>query len=176
MKIALDAMGSDARPAPDVEGAVMAAREFGLTIILVGDETKIKAELAKHNTAGLDLPIVHTPTEIEMTEHVDAVKSKKDASLNVAVKLVKQNQADAFVTMGNSGAAMAAALLGLGRIKGIERPAFAAVIPSGDAYVLLLDIGANAEVKPEYLYQFAWMGSIYANKVMGIANPRVALL
>ena len=176
MKIALDAMGSDARPAPDVEGAVMAAREFGLTIILVGDETKIKTELAKHNTAGLDLPIVHTPTEIEITEHVDAVKSKKDASLNVAVKLVKQNQADAFVTMGNSGAAMAAALLGLGRIKGIERPAFAAVIPSGDAYVLLLDIGANAEVKPEYLYQFAWIGSIYANKVMGIANPRVALL
>ncbi|MBI5649013.1 MAG: phosphate acyltransferase PlsX [Chloroflexi bacterium] len=176
MKIALDAMGSDARPAPDVEGAVMAAREFGLTIILVGDENKIKAELAKHNTTGLDLPIVHTPTEIEMTEHVDAVKSKKDASLNVAVKLVKQNQADAFVTMGNSGAAMAAALLGLGRIKGIERPAFAAVIPSGDAHVLLLDIGANAEVKPEYLYQFALMGSIYANKVMGVANPRIALL
>lgn len=176
MKIALDAMGSDHRPAPDVEGAVLAARDFGITVILVGDENKIKTELAKHTTTGLDLPIVHTPTEIAMTEHVDAVKSKKDASMNIAVKMVRQKQADAFVTMGNSGAAMAAALLGLGRIKGIERPAFAAVIPTGNSRTLCLDIGANVEVKPEYLYQFALMGSIYMEKVIGVANPRVALL
>lgn len=176
MKIALDAMGSDTRPVPDVEGAVLAAREWGLTILLVGDENKIKPELAKHATQGLDLQIVHTPTEIGMKEHVEAVKSKKDASMNVAVKLVRQKEADAFVTMGNSGAAMAAALFGFGRIKGIERPAFAAVLPTGNGRVLVLDIGANAEVKSEYLYQFALMGSIYMEKVIGVPNPRIALL
>ncbi|MBI5305328.1 MAG: phosphate acyltransferase PlsX [Chloroflexi bacterium] len=176
MKIALDAMGSDARPAPDVAGAVLAAREFGVTILLVGDENKIKAELGKHATQGLDLHVVHAPTEIGMTEHVEAVKAKKDASMNIAVKLVRQKEADAFVTMGNSGAAMAAALLGLGRIKGIERPAFAAIVPSENTQTLCLDIGANAEVKPEYLYQFALMGSIYMEKVIGVPNPRVALL
>ncbi len=86
MRIALDAMGSDARPGPDVEGAVMAAREYGITVVLVGDESRIKAELAKHATAGLDLPIVHAPDEISMTEHVEAVRARKDASMNVAVR------------------------------------------------------------------------------------------
>ncbi len=176
MKIALDAMGSDKRPKPDVEGAVMAAREFGICITLVGDKARIESELARHDTRGLDLPIVHTPTEIAMREHVDAIKSKKDASMNVAVRLVKERQAEAFVTMGNSGAAMATALLTLGRIKGIDRPGFAAVIPSGNSRTLLIDIGANAEVKPENLYQFAMMGSIYMHRVLGVPNPRIALL
>ena len=176
MKIALDAMGSDKRPVPDVEGAVMAAREFGITVCLVGDETKIKAELARHDTRGLALPIVHTPTDISMKEHVDAIKSKKDASMNIAVRMVKEKQADAFVTMGNSGAAMATALLTLGRIKGIDRPGFGAVLPSGDSRTLLIDIGANVEVKPENLYQFALMGSIYMERVMRVDKPRVALL
>lgn len=176
MKIALDAMGSDKRPKPDVEGAVMAAREFGICITLVGDKARIESELARHDTRGLDLPIVHTPTEIAMREHVDAIKSKKDASMNVAVRLVKERQAEAFVTMGNSGAAMATALLTLGRIKGIDRPGFAAVIPSGNSRTLLIDIGANAEVKPENLYQFAMMGSIYMHRVLGMPNPRIALL
>jgi phosphate acyltransferase len=176
MKIALDAMGSDKRPAPDVEGAVLAVREFGVTVCLVGDETKIKLELAKHDTRGLDLPIIHTPTEIAMKEHVDAIKAKKDASMNVAVRMVKDQTADAFVTMGNSGAAMATALLTLGRIKGIDRPGFAAVLPSGDSRTLLIDIGANVEVKPENLGQFALMGSIYMERVLGVRHPRVALL
>ncbi len=176
MKIALDALGSDARPAPDVEGAVMAAREFGITVVLVGDESRIKSELARHDTRGLDLPIVHTPTEIGMTEHVESVKAKKDASMNLAVRMVRQKQAAAFVTAGNSGAAMAAALFGLGRLKGIERPALGSIYPTATGWAFLLDIGANTEVKPEYLYQFAVMGSAYAQKVMGIASPRVALL
>ncbi len=176
MKIVLDAMGSDARPVPDVQGAVLAAREFGITVILVGDETKIKAELAKQDTKGLDLPIIHAPEEIAMTEHVESVRAKKDASMNVGVRLVREKQADAFVTAGNSGAAMAAALFGLGRLKGVERPALGTVYPTATARCFLLDIGANTEVKPEYLYQFAVMGSIYAERVMGIANPRVALL
>jgi len=179
VKIALDAMGSDTRPAPDVEGAVMAAREFGITVILVGDEAKIKTELAKHAARGLDLPIVHAPSAIGMTEHVDAVKSKKDASMNVAMRLVKEKQADAFVTAGNTGAAMAAAIAGpflLGRIKGVKRPALTTTLPTATGRTLLLDIGANADVKPEYLYQFAVMGAAYAQKVMGIASPRVMLL
>ncbi len=179
MKIALDAMGSDARPVPDVEGAVMAAREFGVTVILVGDESRIKTELAKHDVRGLNLPIVHAPSDIGMTEHVDAVKSKKDASMNVAMRLVREKQADAFVTAGNTGAAMAAAIAGpflLGRIQGIKRPALTATIPTAAGRTLLLDIGANAEVKPEYLFQFAMMGAAYAQEVMGIAKPRVMLL
>jgi glycerol-3-phosphate acyltransferase PlsX len=179
MKIALDAMGSDAHPVPDVAGAVLAARAYNVTVILVGDENKIKAELAKHDTRGLDLPIVHAPTAIGMTEHVEAVKTKKDASMNLAVKLVREKQADAFVTAGNTGAAMAAAIAGpylLGRIKGIKRPALTTTLPTATGRVLLLDIGANADVKPEYLYQFALMGSIYAEKGMGIAKPRVGLL
>jgi glycerol-3-phosphate acyltransferase PlsX len=179
MKIALDAMGSDAHPVPDVAGAVLAARAYQVTVILVGDENKIKAELAKHDTRGLDLPIVHAPTAIGMTEHVEAVKAKKDASMNLAVKLVREKQADAFVTAGNTGAAMAAAIAGpylLGRIKGIKRPALTTTLPTATGRVLLLDIGANADVKPEYLYQFALMGSIYAEKGMGVAKPRVGLL
>ncbi len=179
MKIALDAMGSDAHPVPDVAGAVLAAREYGVTVILVGDENRIKPELARYDTRGLDLPIVHTPTAIAMTDHVDAVKSKKDASMNLAVKLVREKQADAFVTAGNTGAAMAAAIAGpylLGRIKGIKRPALTTTIPTATGRVLLLDIGANAEVKPEYLYQFALMGSIYVEKVWGLARPRIGLL
>ena len=176
MKIALDAMGSDARPVPDVDGAVQAAREFGITVILVGDQDKIKTELAKYDTKGLDLPIVHAPGEISMTEHVEAVKAKKDASMNVGVRLVKQKEADAFVTAGNSGAAMAAALFGLGRIRGIERPALGSVYPTAKGRCFLLDIGVNTEVKAEYLYQFAIMGSCYAQRVMGIPSPRVALL
>jgi glycerol-3-phosphate acyltransferase PlsX len=179
MKIALDAMGSDAHPVPDVAGAVLGARAYGVTVILVGDENKIKAELAKHDTRGLDLPIVHAPTAIGMTEHVEAVKAKKDASMNLAVKLVREKQADAFVTAGNTGAAMAAAIAGpylLGRIKGIKRPALTTTLPTATGRVLLLDIGANADVKPEYLYQFALMGSIYAEKGMGIAKPRIGLL
>ena len=179
MKIALDAMGTDARPVPDVEGAVMAAREFGISVILVGDETKIKTELAKYDTHGLNLPVVHAASDIGMTEHIDAVKAKKDASINVAMRLVREKQADAFVTAGNTGAAMAAAIAGpflLGRIKGIKRPALTSTLPTATGRTLLLDIGANADVKPEYLYQFAIMGSAYAQKVMGVANPRVMLL
>jgi glycerol-3-phosphate acyltransferase PlsX len=135
--------------------------------------------LAKHGPRGLDLPIVHAPSDIGMTEHVDAVKAKKDASMNVAMRLVKEKQADAFVTAGNTGTAMAAAIAGpflLGRIKGVRRPALCTILPTATGRTLLLDIGANADVKPEYLYQFAVMGAAYARQVMGITNPRIMLL
>jgi len=174
--IVLDAMGGDNAPAAVIDGAVQAARAFPVEIILVGRQEVIEQELARHDTQGLSLPIVHASEVVEMTDHTMAVKEKKDASMVVGVRLVKEGKAEAFVTMGNSGGAMAAALFGLGRIRGIERPALGSVYPTATGWCFILDIGANTEVKPEYLYQFALMGAAYAEKVMGIARPRVALL
>lgn len=180
MKIVLDAMGSDERPAPDVAGAVQAAREFGVTVVLVGPETQIKHELAKHNASGLPIEIVNATQTIAMHEHpANAIRDKKDATINVGLKLLRDHQADAFASVGNTGAVMAGALVGagrIGRIKGIERPALVAALPQAGKPVLLLDVGANTDCKPEYLRQFALMGSLYAEKVIGIPRPRVALL
>lgn len=179
MKIALDAMGGDRAPAEIVHGAVWAARDFDLTIQLVGDPNIIEAELAKHKTSGLNLPIVPATQVIEMNEKPSAaVKSKKDSSMVVALRLVKNGESNAFVTAGNTGGALAAALFGLGRIKGIKRPALSTVFPNDSQYgcCLLLDVGANTDVRPEYLLQFAMMGSYYAHRVLGIPNPKIGLL
>jgi glycerol-3-phosphate acyltransferase PlsX len=169
-------MGGDHAPPVAVEGAVWAAREYGIEVVLVGRQEAIEAELAKHDTKGLALPIVHASEVVEMTEHTMVVKDKKDSSMNVGMRLVKTGQADAFISAGNSGAVMAAALFGLGRIRGIERPALSSVYPTRDRFCFVLDIGANTDCKPEYLVQFALMGSVYAERVLGITNPRVALL
>ncbi|MEP7199817.1 MAG: phosphate acyltransferase PlsX, partial [Chloroflexota bacterium] len=164
----------------DVAGAVDAAREFGVTVILVGPKAQLAAELAKHKTDGLSLEIVNATQTIEMEEHpANAIRDKKDASINVGLKLVRDKLADAFASAGNTGAVMAGALVGagrVGRIQGIERPALVAALPQDTTPVLVLDIGANTDCKPEYLKQFAQMGSLYAEKVIGIARPRVALL
>jgi glycerol-3-phosphate acyltransferase PlsX len=179
MKIALDAMGGDHAPAAAVHGAVWAARDFGLTVQLVGRPEAIKAELAKHATTGLDLPIIPASEIIEMHEHpATAVKNKKNSSMVVAIQLLKAGGSDAFVTAGNSGGALAAALFGLGRIKGIKRPALSTIFPndSQHGYCFLLDVGANTDVRPEYLVQFALMGYHYANQVLNIPHPRVGLL
>jgi glycerol-3-phosphate acyltransferase PlsX len=176
MKIALDAMGGDHAPGVVVDGAVQAAREYGAEIILVGNEDIIRRELAKYDTKGLSLPIEHASEVVEMGEHTMAVKEKKDASMNVGIRLVKQGRADAFVTAGNSGAGMAAALFGLGRIRGIERPAFCTVYPAAPNPCVLLDMGANTDPKPEHLLQNALMGSLYAERVLGIVKPRVGLV
>ncbi|MEA3459931.1 MAG: phosphate--acyl-ACP acyltransferase, partial [Chloroflexota bacterium] len=177
MKIVLDAMGGDYAPQVAVEGAVMAAREYNLEVILVGHKDEIKAELNKHDTKSLSLPIVHTSQVIEMKEHpAAAVKAKKDSSMVVGMNLVKSGEADAFVSAGNSGGVMAAALFHLGRIRGIKRPALSTIYPTAKDFCFLLDIGANADCKPEYLLQFALMGSVYAEKVLGIENPRVGLV
>ncbi len=179
MKIALDAMGGDHAPAAAVHGAVWAARDFGLTVQLVGRPEAIEAELAKHATTGLDLPIIPASEIIEMHEHpATAVKNKKDSSMVVAMQLLKAGGSDAFVTAGNSGGALAAALFGLGRIKGIKRPALSTIFPndSQHGYCFLLDVGANTDVRPEYLVQFALMGYHYAHQVLNIPNPRVGLL
>lgn len=179
MKIALDVMGGDCAPAAVVHGAVWAARDFGLTVQLVGRPEAIKAELAKHETAGLDLPIIPANEVIEMHEHPSAaVKNKKDSSMVVGMRSVKAGESDAFVTAGNSGGALAAALFGLGRIKGIKRPALSSVFPNDSkyGYCFILDIGANTDVRPDYLLEFAIMGHYYASQVLNIPNPRVGLL
>ena len=179
MKIALDAMGGDHAPAVVIDGAVMAAREYDIEIVLVGREKAIQTELARHDTTGLGLSVVHAAQVIEMEEHTQAVKSKKDSSMAVGIKLVRDGQADAFVSAGNSGAVMAAAILrgiGVGRIKGIRRPALATYYPAAASPVLLLDVGAQTDCKIEYLLQFAQMGAIYAERAMNIPNPRVGIV
>ncbi len=177
MKLALDAMGGDHAPGVTVAGAVEAARELGVEIILVGIEGTIRQELAKHKSDGLPITVVHAPEVLDMTDHAAAAaRSKRDSSMAVGARLVKEGRADAFITCGNTGGALATGLFVLGRIPGIKRPALTTIFPSGDGFCLLLDIGANTEVKPEYLHQFAVMGSIYAERVFKIARPRVAII
>ncbi len=182
MRIALDAMGGDDAPISPVAGAVMAARENPeLEILLVGRKEAVQAELNKHDlSGGLEsrLPLIQASEVIEMDEHpAQAVRRKKDASVVVGLNLLKKGEADAFVSAGHSGATMAYATLSApGRIRGVERPALATVFPAKTGPILLLDVGANTEVKPEYLVQFAQMGAVYAQKVLGKANPRIGLL
>lgn len=182
MKIVLDAMGGDHAPEVTVAGAVMAAREFNLTVVLVGQEEVIRRELAKHDTAGLELPIVHAEQVIEMEDKPgEVVRGKPQSCMHVGMDLVRRGDGDAFVTIGNTGGALAIALLKLGRIKvdgqrRIHRPALATVFPTKQGLCLLLDIGANTDWKPVYLQQFAVMGSIYAESVLGMPSPRVGLV
>lgn len=180
MRIALDAMGSDRAPGVDVEGAVRAARRFGQEIVLVGREDEIQRELARHDTTGLPLSIAPASQVIEMGEHPSqAVRAKPDSSMVVGMRLVRDGQADAFVSAGNSGGVLAASLASVGRvgrIRGVLRPALSTVLPTLRGVSLMLDIGANTDCKPEWLAQFALMGSIYAQQVLGIQRPRVGLL
>ena len=176
--IALDCMGGDNAPAAQVEGAVRAIHEADLNMILVGDEAKIKNELRKHNASNLPLQIRHT-TEIVTNEDqpTSVVRRKKDSSLVVACRLVSEGEAGAVLSCGNTGALLAAGLFVIGRMRGVERPALAPILPTKDGNgFLLLDAGANAEGKPEYLLQYAIMGSLYQHLVCGIKEPRVGLL
>lgn len=179
MRIALDAMGGDYGPVVTVAGAVEAARAFGVEVRLVGRPEAIEPELAKHDTAGLKLAVVPASEEIAMDEHpARAVREKRDSSIVVGVDLVKRGEADAFVSAGNTGGVLVASLLGFRRIEGItsERPALATVYPTLRGHCVVLDVGANVDCKPEWLAQFALMGSIYAERIVGIRNPTVATL
>lgn len=182
MKIVLDAMGGDIGPEVTVAGAVAAAREFSLPLILVGRQAVVQQELARHDSAGLSIAVVDAAEEITMEDKPgDVVRSKPHSSMHVGMRLVKQGEADAFVTMGNTGGALAVALFELGRIKvdgqrRIHRPALATRFPTKTGSCLLMDIGANTDWKPVYLQQFAVMGNIYAQSVLGLASPRVGIV
>ena len=177
----VDAMGSDNFPKPDVEGAVMAAREYGVEIILVGDEARIRPVLEAQNAGSLPIRIVHAPEMLTMEDKGEKLVLKarsKDAwnSMAVGLDLVKNGEADAFVTMGNTGAGMVNALFRLGRIRGVDRPALAPIFPTASGTCIVLDIGANPDCKPENLLQFGILGSIYAEKVRGVKNPKIGLV
>ena len=177
VRVALDAMGGDKAPTETVLGAVQAAREYGLGVYLVGDEKVIRAELSKYDTTGLDLPVVHADEVIEMHEHpATAVRRKKNASMIVMLQLVRDGKALGAVSAGNSGAMMAASLFTLKRIPGVERPALGGVFPTKRNACLIIDMGANTDCKPEYLQQFALMGSIYMERIFNVPSPRVGLL
>ncbi len=179
MRIVVDAMGSDNHPGPDVAGAVQAARSFGDAIILVGDQQRIEAELKAHDTAGLAIAVRHAAEAIGMKDSPSAAaRDKRASSMHVGLALVRAGEADAFVSAGNTGAILAVATLrqtGLGRIPGVLRPAMGVVFPI-ESKPMLIDNGANADAKPEYLLQFGQMGSIYVERMLGIARPRVALI
>jgi glycerol-3-phosphate acyltransferase PlsX len=178
MRIALDAMGSDDFPVPDVAGAVLAAREYGDTILLVGDQARINDELRRHDTTGLNLVVKHAGEVVTMMDKPSVVgKAKPNSSMHVGMNLVRNSEADAFVTAGNTGAALSiATLFTLRRIPGVKRPALSAIIRIRGVTVIVLDVGANADSRADWLVQFAIMGKIYARSALGLANPRVGLL
>lgn len=177
MRIALDAMGGDHAPREVVRGAVESAREQDIEIVLVGKREAVEAELALCDHEGLNLSIVEASQVVEMGDHPAAsVRQKRDSSIAVGMNLLKEGTVSALVSAGNSGAMMAAALLILGRMEEIERPAIGTVLPTSTGVTFLLDAGANVDCKPTYLAQFAHMGSIYMERVFGVERPRVGLL
>lgn len=181
MRIVLDAMGSDDCPEPEIQAAVKAAQNLDHDIFLIGPEDQLRVRLGILNGTNSKVKIVHAPEAITMEDKglklaLKAKRRNAQNSMAVGIDLVKNGQADAFVTAGNTGGALATAFYRLGLIKGLERPGLTALFPVKNGYSVVLDIGANPDCKPEYLYQFAMMGSIYANKVLSIQNPRVGLL
>jgi glycerol-3-phosphate acyltransferase PlsX len=177
MKIALDAMGGDDAPAAVVEGAVLAARELDVEIVLVGDEKEIQKELSRYPAQGLPLSVHHAPQRVDMHESPSSVvRKKRDSSIWIATELVQKSQAVAVISAGNTGASMATALFILGSLVGVERPAIATSLPTLKGTSILIDVGANVDCKPQHLFQFAIMGSIYAKEILGIPEPKVGLL
>src|SRR5215475_10555514 len=181
--IAVDAMGSDRAPKPEVEGAILACRHHDVHVLLVGREPEIreelKREIARHPTVqNLPIDVVHATEVIGMGEKAaTAVRSKRDSSMRVGLRLVREGRASGFVTAGNTGAAMATAKLVLGALPGVDRPSLAAVFPTASGFAaILLDVGANVDCKPDNLAQFAVMGEIYCRQMLGIRRPRVGLL
>ncbi len=177
MKIAVDAMGGDYAPAAVVEGSIQAAGELDIPIILVGDREKIEAELKKHKAEVPNISVKHASEVVGMDESpAQAIRKKKDSSLKVCFDLVKSGEASAVVSAGNSGAAMAASIFFLKKLKGVDRPAIAVCVPTMKGPVVLLDVGGNVDCKPGHLVQFAIMGEVYAKYVLKKDRPRVGLL
>jgi glycerol-3-phosphate acyltransferase PlsX len=174
MRIVLDAMGSDKHPHPEVQAAIQAGREFGEQTILVGDQDVLEPLLGEDADA---VELVHAGEVFEMGDHIShGVLRRVQNSMGVGADLLSRGEADAMVTAGNTAGALAISLARLGRIKGVKRPALSVLFPTAAGYCVVLDIGANAECKPEYLLQFGLMGSVYAGQVLGVSQPRVGLI
>lgn len=176
MPVILDAMGSDDRPEPEIHAAIDWVRQKNEEIYLVGDEPMLKSQLDGLGAASLPIRIVHAPEAIDMSDHIEDVRKKKNNSMRIGMDFVKDGKADAFVTAGNTGMVMYFAMKAFGPIEGVHRPALTALFPVKNGKCVVCDIGANAECRPEFLVQFAQMGSIYAQKMLGITNPRIGLL
>src|SRR5262245_19092342 len=174
-KIAVDAMGGDHAPQAVIEGAALATREFGVDVILVGDQEIIERELAHHPNRP-KISIVPAAEVVPMHESPSLALRKKKSSMRVAFDLMKQREADAVVSAGNSGAMMALGMFVMGRLPQVARPAILIVVPGLSKGTVIIDAGANVDCKPHHLVQFALMGAIYAEKVQGIASPRVRVL
>ncbi|MEE8185636.1 MAG: phosphate acyltransferase PlsX [Thermodesulfobacteriota bacterium] len=177
MKIAVDAMGGDYAPKIIIEGAVWAARDMNIPVILVGDRERIEVELSKHQASDLPVNIVHASEIIGMEESpAQAIRKKRDSSIRVCFDLVKKGEAGAVVSAGNSGAVMAAAIFVMKRMKGIDRPAISVCLPTVKDWTILLDAGGNVDCKPIHILQFAIMGDVYARDILKKESPTIGLL
>jgi phosphate acyltransferase len=177
LRIALDAMGGDLAPKAAVEGAVAAARDFAIEIVLVGLKDIVESELASHDLKGLTIRVEHAPEVVAMDDSpLESVLTKPLSSIHLGMEMVKRGDVQGFVSAGNSGAMMAAAMAILGNLPHVDRPAIASLIPATGNLTLLIDAGANTDVKPFHLAQFAVMGSVYSRRVRDIARPRVGIL
>lgn len=176
MKLILDAMGSDDRPDPEVQAAVIASNELGVDIDLVGPEAVLKDKLSRLPGNKTRVNVVNAPEALDMTDHIQEARSKKDNSMRIGMELVNSNDGSAFITAGNTGMAMYYATKTLGLIEGLIRPCLCAIFPVRNGHCVVLDIGANAECRPEFLLQFAQLGSVYAAMMLNKLNPTVGLL
>lgn len=176
MTIVLDAIGSDDRPDPEVQAAVTASNQLDEEILLVGPESILKEKLSALPGDKSKVRIVHAPEALDMSDHIVEARAKKQNSMQIGMELIKSGEAEAFVTAGNTGMAMYYAKKTFGDIKGVIRPCLCAVFPVKNGKAVVLDIGANAECRPEFLVQFATMGTIYAKTMLGKVNPRVGLV
>jgi len=178
IKIAVDAMGSDQAPAVEIDGAVQAAAQYGIPIVLVGQEDRIQSFLPKHDTAGLSIEVVHASEVITMEDSAaTAARRKRDSSIRVAARLMRDAGVSGIISAGNTGAIMATVKMVLGTLPVVDRPALSTVLPTQKGKpAILMDVGANVDCKPHHLEQFAIMGDIYSRAIFGIRRPRVGLL
>jgi glycerol-3-phosphate acyltransferase PlsX len=176
--IAVDAMGGDKAPAPEIEGAIQAARQFGHRILLVGEDQTVEQALRSHSVGDLPIEVVHASDRITMDDHAaKAARGKRESSMHVCARLAASGKADGFISAGNTGACMAIAKMVLGKVPGVDRPALSGVFPTQKGTpVVVVDVGANVDCEPEMLQQFALMGEIYSRLVLRIERPRVGLL
>jgi len=177
--IAVDAMGGDKAPLPEVEGAIHAARQFGHRVILVGDKPAVQRQLDSHPSAkSLPIEVVHAPERITMDDHAaKAARSKRESSMHVCARMVATGKADGFISAGNTGACMAIAKMVLGKLPGVDRPALSGVFPTiKGTPVVVVDVGANVDCEPQMLAHFGLMGEVYSRHVLKVKKPRVGLL